>query len=134
VIAPADKPSCWHSGARRGVLVVWRYQPPGVGWPDRPAWLRWEAHCLASTPCRARRDKQAARSSVRSGALYLYERPCAVPPRGACQWCGEPIVLVDASDYRRRQRTVHHGDEHEVGGHRSITFATNATRTLQDRS
>lgn len=36
-----------------------------------------------------------------------------------CCWCGEAIVLFDPFDHRRRQRTRHRGDEHEVGDGRN---------------
>lgn len=39
---------------------------------------------------------------------------------GDCAWCGEPIVLLNPSDYRRAQRTRHRGDEHEQGGRRCM--------------
>lgn len=35
---------------------------------------------------------------------------------GECAWCGQPIVLLDPTDYRRAKRTRHRGDEHEAEG------------------
>jgi hypothetical protein len=57
-------------------------------------------------------------SAARSAAIWLYERPGTEPWRqGCCLWCDGAIVLVNPADYRRARRTVHYGDEHEVGGH-----------------
>lgn len=36
-----------------------------------------------------------------------------------CVWCGEAIVLFDPFDHRRRARTRHRGDEHELGDGRN---------------
>lgn len=60
----------------------------------------------------------SATAEIRSGKLVLYcgvaenRRPVG---KGVCCWCGDPIVLADPTDYRRRTRTRHRGDEHEVG-------------------
>lgn len=62
-------------------------------------------------------------AALRSRAIILYPRPCSDPPPGTCLWCGEPIVLVDAADYRRRARTRHYGDEHEAGEQRKCRDA-----------
>src|SRR5262245_66548023 len=62
-------------------------------------------------------ERRRELSARRSGTLIWL---CSIPehrgvPEGCCRWCGEPIVLLDKNDYRRRQRTRHRGDEHEAG-------------------
>lgn len=62
-------------------------------------------------------------AALRSAAIVLYERPCADPASGTCRWCGEPIVLVDPTDYRRARRERHYGDKHEAGERRDCRGA-----------
>jgi 5-methylcytosine-specific restriction endonuclease McrA len=53
--------------------------------------------------------------AVRSSVLVLYEAPYqGERSPGCCRWCGDPIVLANPSDYRRRRRTIHYGDGFEV--------------------
>lgn len=61
-------------------------------------------------------------AELRRGRLVLY---CGIAQnrdrwgKGICVWCGEPIILADPTDYRRRTRTRHRGDEHEQGDGRN---------------
>lgn len=116
-----DAEACWTCGARRGLFVVWHWRPACdrvffSGFTQHyPAHLTGRARCLDSAACDARVRKRRDRASQRAGAIYIFDRPCADPAEDACQWCGEPIELADPTDYRRRQRTMHQGDEHEVG-------------------
>jgi hypothetical protein len=71
--------------------------------------------------------------SVRSSAIWLYERPGSQPWRpGHCKWCDERIVLVNPLDYRRARREVHYGDEHEEGS-RECRKAMLGSRTWDAR-
>jgi len=54
-------------------------------------------------------------ATPRRGPLHVGEPKAPDAPKGVCRWCGEAIVLVDPSDYRRARRRYHYGDEHEVG-------------------
>jgi 5-methylcytosine-specific restriction endonuclease McrA len=51
----------------------------------------------------------------RRGPLHVGQPKAPDSPKGVCRWCGEPIILLDPSDYRRARRRYHYGDEHEVG-------------------
>jgi 5-methylcytosine-specific restriction endonuclease McrA len=76
--------------------------------------LIW-SRCLDQDDCFSYQQAQRAKRQRRTG-LFVLERPKAPdakPP--LCKWCGETIVLADSSDYRRRGRNYHRGDEHEVG-------------------
>lgn len=47
------------------------------------------------------------------------ERYCGIAQHrvfiaGYCAWCGRRIELVDPTDYRRRSRSRHRGDRHEL--------------------
>lgn len=54
-------------------------------------------------------------ATPRRGPLHIGEPKAPDCPQGICRWCGEQIVLVDPSDYRRARRRYHYGDEHEEG-------------------
>lgn len=54
-----------------------------------------------------RRLKELASASL-DELIAINRRPTG------CQWCGDPIELVNPDDYRRRARTRHRGDEHEL--------------------
>lgn len=128
---------CGSCGARRGLLVIWHWRPPftrTTRWPARfgsstqhvpGAWFA-RARCIDAAECTARMRKRRDRTQQRGGAIFIRERPCANPPEGACQWCGEPIVLVDPSDYRRANRAMHRGDKHEVGDRKCRSESSDA--------
>lgn len=111
---------------RRRVLLVYhvrRVSPvPGSGWRWAP-FLAVRPRCLDRAGCRAYVDRQREKAARRSGVIVLHEALASRRPfeRGVCTWCGDPIVLADAADYRRRARTRHYGDEHEVGDRRCAT-------------
>ncbi|HEY0278629.1 MAG TPA: HNH endonuclease signature motif containing protein [Solirubrobacterales bacterium] len=54
-------------------------------------------------------------ATPRRGPLHVGQPKAPDSPQGVCRWCGDPIQLVDPSDYRRARRRYHYGDEHEVG-------------------
>lgn len=54
-------------------------------------------------------------ATLRRGPLHLGAPKAPNCPPGFCRWCGEAIVLLDPSDYRRARRRYHYGDEHEEG-------------------
>jgi 5-methylcytosine-specific restriction endonuclease McrA len=54
-------------------------------------------------------------ATPRRGPLHVGQPKAPDSPKGVCRWCGEPIVLIDPSDYRRARRRYHYGDEHEAG-------------------
>jgi len=115
-VALLSDDECWTCGARRGLLVVWYWRPARpFGNGSLPPHLYARPSCMDAAACNARVRKRRDRAQQRAGAIFVHERPCANPPLDACQWCGEPIELADPTDYRRRQRTMHQGDEHEVG-------------------
>lgn len=60
--------------------------------------------------------------------------------KGMCCWCGEPIVLADPDrEHRRRSRTRHRGDEHELGDGRDChqlflgSYAYTARQLVEQR-
>jgi 5-methylcytosine-specific restriction endonuclease McrA len=75
------------------------------------------AECVDQVDCGAYRERRREVQDRRRGRLFVVANPPYSGPYrpGHCRWCGDPIVLVDPSDYRRRARLTHRGDEHEVG-------------------
>ncbi|WCB94460.1 HNH endonuclease [Baekduia alba] len=73
-------------------------------------------------------------SSVRGSLLVLWEAPFDGGwSEGHCRWCGEAIELRDPKDYRRRQRTIHYGDEHEAEGSPRCYRSFNRSRVWSAR-
>jgi HNH endonuclease len=54
-------------------------------------------------------------ATPRRGPLHIGQPKAPDSPKGVCRWCGEDIVLLDSTDYRRVRRRYHYGDEHEEG-------------------
>lgn len=54
-------------------------------------------------------------ATPRRGPLHVGKPKAPDCEKGTCRWCGDPIKLVDPTDYRRARRRYHYGDEHEVG-------------------
>jgi hypothetical protein len=117
-----------------------RYRTDPTQSPHRIVWpiCADEAECRAYQQDRYRKQREA--SEKRGGRLVLREAPAAGKPfeKGVCCWCGEAIILADPTDYRRRARTRHYGDEHEVGDRNCTaeflaSYANNARELIEKR-
>lgn len=114
-------------GKTRG-LKLWRVahhvenRSAGFGmarWAERMpwvpfAWTRARIECADEAECRAymqeRTSKQRSAAERRSPPL-----PYVDAPAHHCKWCGLEIEYVETASYQRRQRTLHRGDEWELG-------------------
>jgi 5-methylcytosine-specific restriction endonuclease McrA len=100
----------------RGRLMLIHVRPIAASPPHSPRrQVHLRAECADPGECKAFRDAEQTRRELRSGPLEWRCSRFRAAGRGNCHWCGEPIVIADPDDYRRRARAYHRGDEHEAG-------------------
>jgi HNH endonuclease len=103
---------------RKRPMKLYRVKPHTPRYKTQ-TWSRYVevvAVCADAADCRAYRNERLEKSRQRSGSIeWRCSRFQRIAGKGECHWCGDPIVLADPADYRRRSREYHRGDEHEVG-------------------
>jgi hypothetical protein len=90
-----DGRACVDCGARRDLLVVWRWRPGNKHYAT--AHLSTLARCLDREACRDRCGKRAERTRVRASCLILQEPAVPDAPMGTCKWCGEKLTGENGS-------------------------------------
>lgn len=126
--------ACYHCGAVRNILVVWRWHPARVAFGRQyPPFSSARAMCHDQAACVARVEKRNARARTRSSCIVLEEPVAPDAPLGTCRWCGEALTGQNGSR-RNYCYPDREGRDCVAAWHRSRTYDARVAVRHRDRA